>query len=365
MASTPGEALGQSESFLAFSEALSRVAKVDRPVLIIGERGTGKELAAARLHFLSPRWQAPLVALNCAALAPTLIEDELFGHEAGAFTGAAGRRAGRFEAAHDGTLFLDEIGNIPLTAQEKILRVVEYGVFERVGGTRPVEVDVRVVAATHADLPALAGEGKFKQDLLDRLSFEVLALPPLRARAGDVMLLARHFAARMARQLGWSETPGFTPQAEEALTVHAWPGNVRELKNVVERAVYRAEGGVIEELDFDPFAATRKWGEAVGPGPEPPEAVADREAIPAKQGPAKQGPAEPDPAEPAPALTEPPEAGLYGLPYKEAVARLERRLLKRALKEARFNQRQAAESLGLTYHQLRAQIKKHGGPQGL
>ncbi|MBU1349454.1 sigma 54-interacting transcriptional regulator, partial [Patescibacteria group bacterium] len=307
--------------------------------------GTGKELAAARLHFLSPRWQAPLVALNCAALAPTLIEDELFGHEAGAFTGAAGRRAGRFESAHGGTLFLDEIGNIPLTAQEKILRVVEYGVFERVGGTRPVEADVRVVAATHADLPALARQGRFKEDLLDRLSFEVLALPPLRARGEDVLLLARHFAARMASQLGRGDTPSFTRQAEDSLLAHAWPGNVRELKNVVERAVYRSESSLIADLDFDPFAATRRW-----PGAS--EALQDdKEAIQSQHK--------------APSPQEPFDSNLLNFPYKEAVAQLERRLLKHALKEARFNQRQAAERLGLTYHQLRAQIKKHGGPQGL
>mgnify|MGYP000055995630 CR=1 FL=1 len=343
--STPGEALGQSETFLAFSEALSRVAKVDRPVLIIGERGTGKELAASRLHFLSPRWQAPLVALNCAALAPTLIEDELFGHEAGAFTGATGRRAGRFEAAHEGTLFLDEIGNIPLTAQEKILRVVEYGTFERVGGTRAVEADVRVVAATHADLPALARQGSFKQDLLDRLSFEVLALPPLRARGTDVLLLARHFAARMAVQLGRRDTPVFEPQAEEALMAYPWPGNVRELKNVAERAVYRSEGALIADLDFDPFAATNKWraGKEIEQG---------REESPASQ-----------PEDP-PGL-EPLEADMQNLPFKEAVSRFECLLLKRALKEALFNQRKAAEILGITYHQLRAQIKKHGGLDNL
>jgi psp operon transcriptional activator len=341
----PGEALGQSEAFLAFSEALSRVAKVDRPVLIIGERGTGKELAAAKLHYLSPRWQAPLVALNCAALAATLIEDELFGHEAGAFTGATGRRAGRFEAAHGGSLFLDEIGNIPLTAQEKILRVVEYGTFERVGGTRPVEVDVRVVAATHADLPDLARQGTFKADLLDRLSFEVLALPPLRARGSDVMLLARHFAARMSVQMGRSETPGFTSQAEDALMSYAWPGNVRELKNVVERAVYRSDEASISDLDFDPFAATRGWVGAAESEPEIEEAP----------------PSQPEPQE----TPEQEETQLYGLSFKEAVSQFERRLLKSALKEALFNQRKAAEILGLTYHQLRAQIKKHGGVDSL
>lgn len=344
IAPPPGEALGQSEAFLAFSESLSRVAKVDRPVLIIGERGTGKELAAARLHFLSRRWQAPLVALNCAALAPTLIENELFGHEAGAFTGALGRRAGRFEAAHQGTLFLDEIGNIPLTGQEKILRVVEYGVFERVGGTRPVEVDARLVAATHADLPALALAGRFKQDLLDRLSFEVLALPPLRARGRDVLLLAHHFAARMAVHLGQAETPFFSQEAQEALLAHAWPGNVRELKNVVERAVYRSGRPQIRELDFDPFAATRQWDM---------DQAASREPVTPPDRPA--------------AKPEPPRLGesLSGMTYKQAVAQVEKRLLKQALEQARFNQRQAARSLGLSYHQLRAQLKKHGGPQAL
>ena len=193
------EALGRSEAFLDFQARLSRVAAIDRPVLLVGERGTGKELAARRLHYLSLRWDHPLVALNCAALAPSLIESELFGHEAGAFTGAQQRRAGRFEAADTGTLFLDEIGSIPLQVQEKILRVVEYGTFERVGSADVVEVDARIVGATNADLRALVCEGRFKQDLLDRLSFEVLHVPPLRERAEDLLLLANHFAAHMAQ----------------------------------------------------------------------------------------------------------------------------------------------------------------------
>ena len=183
------EGLGQSEAFLDFQERLSRVAAVERPVLLIGERGTGKELAARRLHYLSQRWQGALITLNCAALSPSLIASELFGHERGAFTGAQQRRMGRFEAAHGGTFFLDEIGSIPLDAQEKILRVVEYGRFERVGSTTPVDVDVRIVGATNADLREMVQEGRFKQDLLDRLAFEVLYLPPLRARQGDILLV--------------------------------------------------------------------------------------------------------------------------------------------------------------------------------
>src|SRR5215831_2783027 len=157
------EALGQSEAFLTFQERLSRVARVNRPVLLIGERGTGKELAVSKLHYLSQRWQGPLVALNCAALSPTLIEAELFGHEEGAFTGATRRRLGRFEAAHGGTLFLDEIAQSPLEVQEKILRVVEYGMFERVGSSQPIQTDVRIVGATNADLTALAAADHFKR----------------------------------------------------------------------------------------------------------------------------------------------------------------------------------------------------------
>ena len=324
------EALGQSEAFLAFQEALSAVAKVERPVLIMGERGTGKELAAHRLHFLSPRWNRPLVALNCAALAPSLIESELFGYEAGAFTGALKQRPGRFEAAHSGTLFLDEIGNIPLQAQEKILRTVEYGTFERVGASFSVQVDVRIIGATNADLRALVRQDRFKQDLLDRLCFEVLNIPPLRERIGDVMLLARHFAARMARELGREPVPFFSPVAQEALLSHAWPGNVRELKNVVERAVYRSPGPEIDQVVFDPFA----------PVPLPPE---------------------PRPLAQASPQPEASPAGLGGLPFGRAVRRFEAGLLKKALAASRYNQKEAARNLGLSYDKLRGLIKKHGG----
>ncbi|MBM3290666.1 MAG: AAA family ATPase, partial [Candidatus Hydrogenedentes bacterium] len=214
------EALGQSEIFLTFQEQLSRVARVDRSVLLIGERGTGKELAASRLHFLSPRWQEPFVALNCAALASTLIESELFGHEEGAFTGAGRRRSGRFEAANQGTLFLDEIGNIPIETQEKILRVVEYGSFERVGSSRSIQVDARIIGATNMDLAEMAEHGHFMRDLLDRLSFEVLFIPPMRERRDDIMLLANHFAARMAYELDRPDVPQFTDRAVAKLEAH-------------------------------------------------------------------------------------------------------------------------------------------------
>jgi psp operon transcriptional activator len=325
------EALGQSDAFLSFTEQLSRVARVNRPVLLIGERGSGKELAAAKLHYLSSRWESPLVALNCAALAPALIEAELFGHERGAFTGAMQERAGRFEAADGGTLLLDEIGLIPIEAQEKILRAVEYGSFERVGSSRPTSVDVRIIGATNADLPALARSGGFKEDLLDRLSFEVLHVPPLRERREDISLLARHFASRMAAELGMEEPPAFSRAAEAALLAHPWPGNVRELKNVVERAVYRADGGRVEEIVFDPFARRGAGDLPLSPRPAPPA-----------------------PAAPAPAVAAAPTDTLSA-----AVARVEIDMLRRALADCRHHQRRAAERLGLTYHQFRGLYRKH------
>jgi psp operon transcriptional activator len=184
-----------------------------------------------------------------------VIESELFGHEKGAFTGAAQRRIGRFEAADGGTLFLDEIGNVPLEVQEKILRVVEYYAFERVGSSESVDVDVRIIAATNADVAALVARNAFKADLLDRLSFEVLVLPPLRERGEDILLLANYFAGRMAVELEWPDIPQFTPDAVSALESYDWPGNVRELKNVVERAVYRSQSTTISEIVFDLFSS--------------------------------------------------------------------------------------------------------------
>jgi len=191
--------------------------------------------------------------LNCAALNPSLVEAELFGHEKGAFTGASSMRKGRFESAHGGTLFLDEIGNIPMEAQEKILRVVEYGSFERVGSTRKIEVDARLIAATNVDLKKMAESGKFKRDLLDRLSFDVLFIPPLRERKDDIILLANHFAVHMSFELGREDIPYFSREVIQTLKDYPWYGNVRELKNVVERAVYRTDGSHITHIEFDPF----------------------------------------------------------------------------------------------------------------
>lgn len=240
------EALGQSDAFLVFMEQVAAAARVDRPALLVGERGTGKELAAARLHFHSPRWERPLLVVNLAALPRTLLESELFGHEAGAFTGALRRRPGRFEAADGGTLFLDELQAAPKAVQEKLLRVLEYGTFERLGASEATTVDVRVVAATNVDPRELVRRGKLLPDLLDRLAFAVLYAPPLRQRQGDIPYLAERFAARFAAELGRPDPPAFSPAALAALCAHDWPGNVRELKNVVERAAILCDANQID-----------------------------------------------------------------------------------------------------------------------
>lgn len=320
--------IGDAPAFAATLDHVSRVAPLDRPLLVIGERGSGKELIAARLHFLSRRWDQPLVTLNCAALSDDLLESELFGHETGAFTGAAKRRLGRFERADGGTLFLDEIAAASLRVQEKLLRVIEYQEFERLGGDRTLHADVRIIGATHADLPAEAKAGRFRHDLLDRLAFDVVHLPPLRARSGDIRLLADHFAASMARELD-VDRPTFHDDAYVALLAHGWPGNVRELRNTVERSVYRHLTGdkasePIKEILNDPF---------ISPWTSP--STGDMEQ---------------------PATPNPPD-GSYD--YKQEVDRIERQLIADALDENRHNQRATAQFLHLTYDQLRGLIRKH------
>ena len=331
---TPPTPLGESVAFLDMLAHVSRLAPVDRPVLVLGERGTGKELIAARLAFLSPRWERPFVTLNCAALADSLLDSELFGHEAGAFTSATRRRAGRFELADGGTLFLDEIANASLAVQEKILRAIEYGRFERVGGNETLGVDVRVIAATNADLPALAAAGRFRADLLDRLAFDVVRLPPLRERTGDIPLLAGHFATRMTSALGRDYFAGFAPGALAALEAYPWPGNVRELRNAVERSVCRMARPerALAEIVIDPFAVPGGGASpAVG-------AVAPAPPV-------------------APGLSPGPVAAEGGL--RAALHALERRMLAEALAATRFNQRQAAVRLGLGYDQFRRHLRAH------
>jgi psp operon transcriptional activator len=307
-------------------ERVSRVAQLNRPVLVIGERGTGKELIAARIHYLSPRWDRPFVKLNCAALAESLLETELFGHEAGSFTGATRRRLGRFELANEGSMFLDELSNTSERVQEKVLRVIEYGELERVGGNDTIQTDVRIIGATNEDLPALAEQGHFRADLLDRLAFDVITLPPLRERREDILPLSEHFAVKMSGEVGLELFEGFSDSAREALLEYPWPGNVRELKNVVERAVYTSLGDdqPISTIDFDPFASP--WR----PGGDQQSAPDDTNALPGQ-----------------------------AYDFKEYIQNREIELLTAALEQCRFNQKKTAEFLGLTYHQLRGYLRKY------
>ncbi len=332
--------IGQSATFQDAVERASQAATLDRPVLVIGERGTGKELIAERLHRLSARWDKPYLIMNCAAMPETLIESELFGHEAGAFTGATRSRAGRFEETDGGTLFLDELATMSMGAQERLLRAVEYGEVTRVGSSRPIRVDVRIVAATNEHLPALVEENRFRADLLDRLSFEVITLPPLRAREGDIEVLATYFGQRMAAVLGWEEWPGFGPRALAQMEGHDWPGNVRELRNVIERAIYRWPDPEkpVDALSFDPFASP--WQPVHRPK------VKDG-AAPA---------AAPAPSHPAPAA--PPAGPVSDL--RAAVDGYERQILADTMARCRYNQKVAAEVLGLSYDQIRHALKKHG-----
>jgi two-component system nitrogen regulation response regulator NtrX len=239
------EIVWQGDAMRRVMAQLERVAASETRVCILGETGTGKELVARTLHERSARASGPFVALNCAAVPAELIESELFGHEKGSFTGAAGRHAGKFEQAEHGTLFLDEIGDMPLHMQAKLLRVLEEGEVERVGGEKPVRVDVRVLVATHRDLEAQMKEGKFRQDLFHRIYVFPLALPPLRGRREDIPGLVEHFAAQVCSQNGWKAVP-FTAEAIEALQAHSWPGNVRELRNMVERLMLLAPGSEVD-----------------------------------------------------------------------------------------------------------------------
>lgn len=320
--------IGESPSFLSVLDKVSKLARIDRPVLIVGERGTGKELIAQRLHYLSKRWDQPLISLNCSTLSEGLIDSELFGHESGAFTGSKGRHQGRFERAEGGTLFLDELATAPFSVQEKLLRVIEYGQYERVGGSQLLNANVRVICATNADLPQLAEQGKFRADLLDRLAFDVIQLPPLKERKEDITLLAEYYAIKMCRELNLSVFVGFSSDAIQQLQHYAWPGNVRELKNVVERAVYQHGDAQqpIDHLIFNPFAS--QW---------PQQNDGNNNAI------------------------NHTSDSHFDLPmdYKKWQEDQDKKLLTQVLEKSKFNQREAAELLGLSYHQLRGMVRKY------
>lgn len=343
--------IGQANSFLEVLEKVSQLAPLDKPVLIIGERGTGKELIAARLHYLSQRWDQSYVTLNCAALNENLLESELFGHESGAFTGAGKRHEGRFERANSGTLFLDELANTSGLVQEKLLRVIEYGEFERVGGTKTVKIDTRLVCATNEDLPAMAEAGEFRSDLLDRLAFDVITLPPLRERQEDIMVLAEHFAISMVKELGWELFSGFSRKAKELLLEYHWPGNVRELKNVVERSVYRSANPhvPVHEIVLDPFDSPFR--------PEKRVKTQDRQATPQIIKEVVNVSSDPN-SSPQNAEAEKPTL-TFPVNFKEASQEFEVDLIKSALAHCQYNQKKTAEQLEVTYHQLRGYLKKY------
>ena len=314
-----GEDLGLRKVFAG----LQKAAGTDTTVLLEGESGTGKELFARSLHALSPRADAPFVAINCAAIPETLLETELFGHEKGAFTGAIARKPGKFEMAHRGTLFLDEIGDLPLALQAKILRALEERRFERVGGTASVQVDVRLVAATNKGLRAAVAARRFREDLFFRLSVFPITVPPLRDRPGDIPLLARFFIDRFCRDM--KKTPlTLSPQALETLGSYRWPGNVRELQNCIERAVILTEGDAIlpRHLNLS-FVAAEVKTEPVNP------------------------------------LAELDLSGTLMEATRRAQAVVERMKIEDAMKEAENVKGRAAELLQISYKMFLAKLKEH------
>ncbi|HUU22809.1 MAG TPA: sigma-54 dependent transcriptional regulator [Phycisphaerae bacterium] len=300
--------VGASPQIQAVLDRVERVAAIPRPVLIVGERGVGKELVARAIHAATGTPDSPFVVANCAAVPDPLLESELFGHEKGAFTGADALAHGKFAQADGGTLFLDEIGNMSLAFQQKILRVVEYGTFTRVGGTAEVRVDVRILAATNADLEARIAEGAFLQDLYDRLAFEVVRVPPLRERTGDVAVLAEHFLGQFMREIPALSGKRLSRRAIEALNRYDFPGNVRELKNIIERAAYRDTTNEITPEDIGMLR----------------------------------------------------HAHANGGSFEEKVEAYRKGLILDALSAARGNQAQAARLLGLSYHQFRYYHRKYG-----
>lgn len=322
--------VGGSAALAAALDHASLLATIDRPILIQGERGTGKELIAERLHYLSPRWDLPLIKVNCAAFSDSLLDSELFGHEAGSFTGASRSHIGRFERAQGGTLLLDELGTMSAQLQEKLLRVIEYGEFERVGGSKTLSCDVRVIGSTHENLPALAEAGSFRWDLLDRLAFDVIQVPALRTRIEDIPALADYFAIRLCHELGRPPFAGFSDEAHQALLQHRWLGNIRELRNVVERSVFRqlAFELPIDSILLDPFV---------------------HQNVPPNKAPTDL---------PAQAIQDESVISGSALPFLAAVDAYKRQLLLMALKKHHFNQKSTARDLNLSYDQLRGMVRK-------
>ena len=315
----PLSAIGQSSAFLKLLDDVSKLAKLHRPVLILGERGTGKELVAHRLHYLSPRWEQPLVSLNCGALTDELLSSELFGHEKGSFTGANERKAGRIESAEGGSLFLDELGNSNSRFQEHLLRVLEQGQYERVGGSQTLQADIRVIAATNLEPETLYDDKVVRRDLLDRLSFAVIRTPPLRERKDDIPYLLEHFTTHFMTEVQWSYQPIFKDLAIQELMDHDWPGNIRELKNTIERSLFEADGEDVETIIWSPFQKSKLT---------PLFLVLEKELK-------------------------------FPVDLKQYLADQEIELMKKAFSFSHEQHQHAAKCLKLTYHQWRALLKKH------
>jgi DNA-binding NtrC family response regulator len=330
----PGKAIiGSCPAMQEVYKAIGRVADQAFPVLITGESGTGKELVARAIYQHGPRAKAPFLALNCAAIPETLLESELFGHEKGAFTGAERRRIGKFEQVNGGTLFLDEIGDMPLSAQAKLLRVLQEQTFERLGGSETIRTDVRLIAATHRDLKQWSDEGKFRPDLYYRLGVFTIHLPPLRERGDDLALLVQFYLRQISRELG-REVREVAPETLERLRGYSWPGNVRELQSVLKQAILRSHGPVLL-LDFLPELLGAP-GETAAPV-APPEEPFDLEAFLGQ----RLGPDSRD-------------------LYREIHRELDRIVLSRVLEYTGGNQQRAALLLGVTRRTLRAKLQDVG-----